>query len=425
MTVRECVCAALVVAGATRPAAAQSAFTIDQAVQQAVDRNLSLIAERLNLSVADAAIVTAQLRPNPVLSGGANSLDWLGTGFNDINGAGPPEYSIRVDVPFERGRKRELRTEVAASAKLVAEAQLADAVRRLKLDVTVAAVDVLEARAKLRLARENLDTLSRLVELNERRLTSGALPPLEVTRSRVAMLQYRGSVKAAELNLTQARLKIHALLGRQPTDPLADIDDALGVPPAARAADLDALQAAARAYRPDVRALHDDQARSQSDLRLQLAQGRVDYTIGAEYRRQQGVNGKGNLAGLFFSVPLPVFNRNQGEIARAEAAHEKAGRSVVALETNVASEVASAYEEFETARQLLADMERELLKPAADARAGTAYVYQAGATSLLDVLDAQRAFNETMDTYYTAQAAYRRAEARLTLVAGVEPGRQP
>ena len=425
MAVRECVCAALVVAGAARPAGAQSAVTIDQAVQQAVERNLSLIAERLNLSVADAAIVTAQLRPNPVLSGGANSLDWLGTGFNEINGAGPPEYSIRVDVPFERGRKRELRTEVAASAKLVAEAQLADAVRRLKLDVTVAAVDVLEAKAKLRLARENLDTLSRLVELNERRLTSGALPPLEVTRSRVAMLQYRGSVKAAELNLSQARLKMHALLGRQPTDPLVDIDDTLGVPPAPQHADLDALQAAARSYRPDVRALHNDQARSQSDLRLQLAQGRVDYTIGAEYRRQQGVNGKGNLAGLFFSVPLPVFNRNQGEIARAEAEHEKAGRSVVALETNVASEVASAYEEYETARQLLADMERELLKPAADARAGTAYVYQAGATSLLDVLDAQRAFNETMDTYYTAQAAYRRAEARLALVAGVDSGGRP
>jgi len=425
MAVRECVCAALVIAGAARPAGAQSAFTIDQAVRQAVERNLSLIAERLNLSVADAAIVTAQLRPNPVLSGGANSLDWLGTGFNEINGAGPPEYSIRVDVPFERGRKRELRTEVAASAKLVAEAQLADAVRRLKLDVTVAAVDVLEAKAKLRLARENLDTLSRLVELNERRLTSGALPPLEVTRSRVAMLQYRGSVKAAELNLSQARLKMHALLGRQPTDPLVDIDDTLGVPPAPRPADLDALQAAARSYRPDVRALHNDQARSQSDLRLQVAQGRVDYTIGAEYRRQQGVNGKGNLAGLFFSVPLPVFNRNQGEIARAEAEHEKAGRSVVALETNVASEVASAYEEYETARQLLADMERELLKPAADARAGTAYVYQAGATSLLDFLDAQRAFNETMDTYYTAQAAYRRAEARLALVAGVESGGRP
>ena len=122
-----------------------------------------------------------------------------------------------------------------------------------------------------------------------------------------------------------------------------------------------------------------------------------------------------------YTGPLPVFNRNQGEIARAEAAQSKSGRSLAALETSVASEVASAYQEFESARQLLTDMERDLLQPAADARAGTSYVYQAGATSLLDVLDAQRAFNDTMDTYYAAQAAYRRAEARLSLVAGVNP----
>src|SRR5205085_12312187 len=131
--------------------------------------------------------------------------------------------------PFERGSKRELRTAVASMAKLVTEAQLADSIRRLQLDVTIAAVDVLEAKAKLRLARENLDTLERLVDLNQRRLTSGALPPLEVTRSRVAMLQYRGSVKSAELALTQARLKLQTLVGRRAGDPLVDVDEPLGL----------------------------------------------------------------------------------------------------------------------------------------------------------------------------------------------------
>jgi len=424
MKVCRCVPVAALICCA-KVAAAQSAFTIDQAVQEAIEKNLSLLAERSNLTVAEAAIVTARLRPNPVLSGGANSLDWLGTGFDETNSAGPPEYSVRVDVPFERGHKREWRTAVADSAKRVAEAQFADSIRRLKLDVTIAAIDVLEARAKLRLARENLDSLERLVQLNVTRLTSGALPPLEVTRSRVAMLQYRGSVKAAELSLTQSRLKLHTLLGRQGSASLVDVTDDLGSTPAQLPGDIDALQASARVFRPDLRALHADQARSQSDLRLQLAQGRVDYTFGAEYRRQQGVNGKGNLLGLFVSVPLPVFNRNQGEIARAEAETNKAGRSLAALETNVAGEVASAYQEFETARQLLVEMERDLLQPVADARAGTTYVYQAGATSLVDVLDAQRAFNETMDTYYTAQAAYRRAEARLGLVAGADLGSRP
>jgi cobalt-zinc-cadmium efflux system outer membrane protein len=137
--------------------------------------------------------------------------------------------------------------------------------------------------------------------------------------------------------------------------------------------------------------------------------------VGTEYRREQGVNGRGNMLGLFLSVPLPLFNRNQGEIARAEAEQNKARRSVAAGETSVAGEVATAYQEFESARQLLADIERDLLGPTMEARAGVTYVYQAGATSLLDVLDAQRAFNDTMDTYYSAQAAYRRAQARLSL----------
>ena len=403
------------------PATAQRGFrtlTIEQAVDEAVSNNLGLLAERNNLSIAEAGVVTARLRPNPVLSGGANSLDWLGTGFDEVNGAGPPEYAVRVDVPFERAHKRELRTELATDVERVAEARFADAVRRLRLEVTLASIDLLEAKARLQLARDNLQTLERLVQLNERRLTSGAIPPLEVTRSKVAMLQYRGDVKSAELAVAEARLKLPALLGRRADEEPVDVEDRLGLPPSPVGADLLTLLRASRTTRPDLLAGQAEQARSQADLRLQLAQGKVDYVVGAEYRRQQGVNGRGNLLGLFFSVPLPVFNRNQGEIARAEAEGDKARRSTLALEVDVTGEVASAYEEFESSRQLLSDIERDLIKPTAEARAGTTYVYQAGATSLLDVLDAQRAYNDTMQTYYSAQAAYRRAQARLTLVSG-------
>jgi cobalt-zinc-cadmium efflux system outer membrane protein len=396
---------------------AQSAFrslTVEEAVNEAVQKNLALLAERENLSIAEAGLISARLRPNPVLSGSAESLDVLGTGFDTTNNAGPPQYSVRVDVPFERAHKRELRTEVAGQTKRVAEAQLADALRRLKLDVTLATIDVLEAKAKLQLAEDNLQTLDRLVQLNEQRLKSGAIPPLEVTRSRVAMLQYRSSVKSAQLAVTEARLKLVPLLGRMPDETPIDIEDRLGITPVTPP-NLAELQVAARATRPDLLALRSDQARTQADLRLQVAQGRVDYTLGAEYRREQGVNGRGNMLGVFVSVPLPLFNRNQGEIARADAEQNKTARSLTSIETNVAAEVASAYQEFESSRQLLSDIERDLLVPTQEARAGTTYVYQAGATSLLDVLDAQRAFNDTMETYYTAQASYRRAQARLAL----------
>jgi outer membrane protein, heavy metal efflux system len=396
---------------------AQTAFralTVEQAVAEAIDRNLALLAERANLSMAEAGLISAHLRPNPVLSGSAESLDVLGTGFDTTNNAGPQQYSVRVDIPFERGNKRDLRTEVAGQAKRVAEAQFADALRRLKLDVTLASIDVLEAKAKLRLAEDNLQTLDKLVQLNEQRLRSGAIPPLEVTRSRVAMLQYRSSVKSAQLTLAEARLKLVPLLGRKPDEEPFDIEDRLGLTPAT-APNLGELQLVARTTRPDLLALRGDQARSQADLKLQMAQGSVDFTIGVEYRREQGVNGRGNMLGLFGSVPLPFFNRNQGEIARAEAEQGKTARSLASTENNIAAEVASLYEEFESSRDLLIGIERDLLVPTQEARAGTAYVYQAGATSLLDVLDAQRAFNDTMDTYYSAQAGYRRAQARLTL----------
>jgi cobalt-zinc-cadmium efflux system outer membrane protein len=132
------------------------------------------------------------------------------------------------------------------------------------------------------------------------------------------------------------------------------------------------------------------------------------------------VLGSGNAVGMFFSVPLPLFNRNQGEIARATVEQDKSATSIRALETDVSGEVTGAYQEFESARRVLRDIETDLLAPSRDARETTTYVYQAGATSLLDVLDAQRAFNDTMQTYYTAQADYRRAELKLMSVTGEE-----
>jgi cobalt-zinc-cadmium efflux system outer membrane protein len=284
----------------------------------------------------------------------------------------------------------------------------------------LACIDVLEAKAKLQLARDNLNTFQQLVEVNQRRLTSGAIPPVELTRVRVAMLQYRNTERAAELAVSQARVKLMPLIGRTADQPAVDVDGALDVRPAAAPPSLDTLQQRARQARPDLTAIRQEQARSQADLRLQLAEGKVDYTLGVAFERQRSVLGSGNALGVFFSAPLPIFNRNQGEIVRATAEQAKAGTSIQALETDVSGEVTSAYEEFDSARRVLTDIQADLLTPSREARETTAYVYQAGATSLLDVLDAQRAFNDTMETYYTAQADYRRAELKLMTVTGQE-----
>jgi cobalt-zinc-cadmium efflux system outer membrane protein len=146
----------------------------------------------------------------------------------------------------------------------------------------------------------------------------------------------------------------------------------------------------------------------------------VDYTVGAEYRRQQGINGTGNSLGFFFSAPIPIFNRNQGEIARVNAEQKQITKSIDAIRATISGEVVGAWQEYESSRALVAEIERDLINPSQEARDTTAYVYQAGASSLIDVLDSQRAFNETMSTYYDSLGDYRRAITRLNSAVGQE-----
>src|SRR5262249_40998238 len=141
---------------AQMPPAQNPVVTIAAAIDEAMQHNLALMAERSNLTIAEAAMLGARLRPNPVASVSADHLDLLGTGFDSSNNGGPTEVAVRVDVPIERGSKREKRIELASFEQSVAEAQFADAVRALRLEVTLACVDVLSARATHELLTDSL-----------------------------------------------------------------------------------------------------------------------------------------------------------------------------------------------------------------------------------------------------------------------------
>ena len=393
---------------------------MDQAIEEAIQNNLNLLAERLNLSIADARLITAKLKPNPVFSFSGDHLDLAGTGFSEINGGGPPEISWRVDVPIERGRKRDLRIATANYEREIAGARLVDSLRKLKLDVTLGCIEVIQAKANLALARDNLRTFAELVQTNAVRVKAGSIAPLDLTRSQVAMLQFRRNVRQAELSLLTTKTKLQNLLGRKVLLDDFDLLDELKVPLQPAELQLGFLQELALERRPDLHVLELTQARSQSELRLELALGKVDYTWGAEYRRHQGINGKSNSLGFFFSVPLPFYNRNQGEIARVRAEQDQIQRQMQALKAQMQMEVKTAYEEFRSGRELVESIERDLLKPAEQARDTSAYVYRSGASSLIEFLDAQRAFNETMQSYQEAQASYRRALVQLNATVGKE-----
>jgi cobalt-zinc-cadmium efflux system outer membrane protein len=406
--------------GQRPPAAvAPGELTIAGAIQEAIEHNLGLLARRADVTVADAQVITAKLRPNPVLSLDADHLDWLGTGFNDTNNGGPTELAARVDVPIERGDKRDLRIDSARAVRAVAEAKVDDAVRTLSETVALACIDVVQAQDNLTLAQEALHNFEELATFNDERVRAGATSPYEAARSRVAMLQFRATVSHAELEVRSASLRLQQALGR----PLSDDVVHVTAPPAnipQSFPELTALETVALEHRPDVRADRLTQAQSVSDLRLQLALGKVDFTLGSEYRRQAGPIGESNSLGFFFSAPLPFSNRNQGEIARAGAQGMQAGRETAALEAEVRTEVRTALDTYRTTSILVKSIEDDLLESARTARDIAAYAYRAGGTTLIDLIDSERAWNDAMQSYRDAQAERRRAAARLNSAVGSE-----
>jgi outer membrane protein, heavy metal efflux system len=388
--------------------------TIAQAVQEAIERNLGLLAEKYNLSVAEARIVTARLRPNPVLSVGLDYIDFLRQ-FTPANAGGPSEWNVRTDFVLERGGKRQARVDVAENAREVGKLNLLNTTRGLVLDVESAFIDVLQAKDNLALARENLQAFQGIVNVNQTRVQAGDLAKVELVRTQVAALQFQSSVRQAESKLRIAANKLQLLIGRVVPSPTFDVDGDLHreVPPI----ELPKIQSQALELRPDVLALRRDQARSQAELRSQLAQGKVDYTVGTEYHREFH-NGNANALGVFFQAPIPLFNRNQGEIERARQEARQAEARVRAMEASVDSDVRNAWLQYTTSRELLESIEHGLLTQAKDVRDTMEYSYRRGEASLVEFLDAQRAFNDARQSYNDARADFARSLYTIESVTG-------
>lgn len=391
--------------------------TVEQALAEAIENNLSLMAERVNIAIAEARVITARLRPNPVFSGGGDHLDLLGTGFNEVNGAGPSEFNLRTDFIHERGGKRRRRIEVAEGERGVAELEFLNAVRGLRLEVQNAFVDLLLAQENLALARQNLEMLNRIVEVNAVRWRAGEVAEVELIRSRLAALEQSNAVRRAEIARRSAAIKLQQLMGRKVLT--AELEAAGELPRVGDAPSLEELQRRALEMRPDLRAQRRDSERALAAWKLELARGKVDFTFGTEYRRQQGINGTGNMLGFFFSAPIPLFDRNQGEIARARAELQRAELRVRALEAAIIAELQSAYEQLMASRALVEEIEKRMLGEASQVREITEYSYRLGEATLLEFLDAQRAFNETMRAYNEARAEYARSLYLVEAVAAL------
>jgi cobalt-zinc-cadmium efflux system outer membrane protein len=399
-------------ASAGQPVPPSVPVTVNQAVTEALDHNLSLLAERFNVTVAAAAVVTAGLRPNPVITVNAMRPD------RDLveSGVAVDEGVVRTDYVVERGAKRERRVEQAKLSQSVAELQLLDTTRRLVLDVRTAFAEVQLAKLNLALARENLAALDNVVSINVERVRTGDLAQVELSRSRLAALQFQNDVEQQTAKLAVARSRLSTLIGRGANAGALDVigDLRRDADPLDRAE----LQVRALESRPDLRAAKSERARSVADLRLQLANGKVDYTISGEYHRQEGGGLRGNDYGVYFSAPLPIFNRNQGEIARARVQQQQLDTKTKALEVGIEAELDEAFTEYTSSRRVVERIETGMLTQARDVRATMEYSYRRGEASLVEFLDAVRAFNDTARSYNEARADYARSLYSLDAISG-------
>lgn len=390
--------------------------TLEQAIQEAMAKNLDIATQKLNVTIAEARQITAALRPNPVLTVAGQTLNLLGATFAPDTPLGPNQFNFHTDIPIERGQKRQQRINLAKEQKSLAELNVRELMRQVIGAVQNAYTDVLQAKRALALAQQNLSYLEGIVSVNEARLRSGDLAQVELERSRLAALQYRSAIEQTQLQVDQAKTQLQFLMGRKPTSPDFDVAGEL------RREDLTSTPAdllrLALERRPDYLTARQYNVRSQADLRLQIANSKIDYSIGAEITHQRAWGLSGNSVGLYVSVPLPVFNRNQGEIARAQREINQSASLGAALEASITNEVEKAFRQYSVYRQLVTNVESGLLAKARQVRDVTEYSYRRGEASLVEFLDAQRAYNDSMQLFNEASANFARSLYWIDTVSG-------
>ena len=407
---------------------------LSQALAIVLERNPALTAVRSDVDIAAADRLGAGLRPNPALTVDSE-------GYPVGKSGGPTffnnqELTVRIDQEIELRGRRALRTNVAEAAVESAQARVENARRLLTLDVQRAYFQAVLATADRDVARASLQEIDQAIGLNRSRFEQGEISGGELRRLQVERLRFVDDVFAAELALRNARSALLALMNLsnlgQPfevTEPLAanpvpTPSTAPGVVtavlPAAIGAQASSLVADAIARRPDVLAAQREVARADTQTRLQRALSTPNVTVGGGYRRDFGTNAV--VVGA--TVPLPFSNRNQGGVARAEAERQQAASRARSTELTVRLEVQQAANAVDVNRERVQYIEREYLTTARESRDIALASYRLGAADLIDFLDAQRAYRDTVRTYNRALYEQRISTFELAAATAL-PAAQP
>ena len=410
---------ALVWAIVPRPAAAQTpqapvTITLDQATQMALAHNHNLLAARTTVQQSEAQEITANLRPNPSIIS-----DWEYLPLMHPNGIGFLDYlhdstegDLGLSYLFERGKKRQHRLQAAKDATAVTRSQVADNERTLTFQVAQLFINVQLAQSTLDLARADLESFEKTVDISEKQYKAGGASENDFLKIKLQLLQFQQDVEQSELAKAQALSDLRQLLGYESVP--ADYAVGGGFDYQPLGVSLADLQTKALDNRPDLRAAVQGVTAAGSQYELAKADGKVDVTASANYSHVNGISA----ATWAVSIPLPIFNRNQGEIARTHYAITQAEQQQIAARGQVLTDVRDAYEALESNDRVAKYFKSGYLDVSQKNRDISEYAYHRGAASLLDFLDAERSYRATQLAWRQTIAAYLTALEQLREAVG-------
>ena len=383
-------------------------ITLDQAIDLALAHNHSLLATRTTILQNQAQEITANLRPNPTFGADTQFVpffspqDFSGENLNETQ-----QFDIGLSYLFERGRKRQHRLQAARDQTAVTRAQVADAERTLAFNVGQQFVAVLLAESTLDFALEDLKGFQQSVDISEIQLKAGYIGEGDYLKIKLQLLQFQTDVSSARLAKVQALVALREFLGYNAVPADYDVVGDLTFQPIK--GNLEDLQARALRERPDFRAAELGVTAAQSQIALAKANAKVDVNGTYDFTHVSGEN----TASIFANFELPIFNRNQGEIARTGYALTQSQEQQLSTSDTVLSDVANAFEAVKSNEEVVQLYTSGYLKQAQDSRDISEYAYKRGADSLLDFLDSERSYRAVQLAYRQALAAYMTALEQL------------
>jgi len=401
---------------AVAPAPPQNAPTrisLNEAIRLATQHNHALLATRTTILQNQAEEVTANLRPNPTLSWDSQFFPLFNPGqFSADYLENQAQFDVGIGYTFERGKKRQHRLQAAKDQTAVTRWQVNDSERQLIFNTSQQFIVVLLAQSTVDLSKQDAESFQRTVNISESRYKVGDMSEGDLLKIKLQSLQFQSDLSAAYLAKVQALAALRQLLGFESVPDEFDVDGDLDYQPVH--ANVQDLKVLAMQNRPDLRAAQEGVTAARSQEALMRANGKKDLGVAFDYTHTAGINS----GAFFFNIDLPIFDRNQGEIARARFAITQAEEQAIETAQQVNTDVVDAYAALHSNDEIIQLYRGGYVEQAKESRDISEYAYKRGAASLLDFLDAERTYRANQLAYRQALASYMTALEQVRQAVG-------